>query len=119
VNTHHNYQIKSATFRHRPAPRFPPRRDTPGGRSGARPAPGRPEPERRTTKSARPEDAPSRGAAGEDVEGATAAPLRDGVQGVEGPETFRCTAQTRRAVATMAPGAPFAASVSCSPRSRP
>jgi multidrug efflux pump subunit AcrB len=49
---------------------------------------------------------PYRGAAAEDVEGAICAPLWDGVQGVEGLETFACTAQTgrARAVATMAPG---------------
>lgn len=49
---------------------------------------------------------PYRGAAAEDVEGAICAPLWDGVQGVEGLETFTCTAQTgrARAVATMAPG---------------
>ncbi|WP_108482042.1 efflux RND transporter permease subunit [Oceaniglobus ichthyenteri] len=49
---------------------------------------------------------PYRGAAAEDVEGAICAPLWDGVQGVEGLETFACTAQTgrARAIATMAPG---------------
>ncbi|OAN81284.1 acriflavin resistance protein [Jannaschia sp. EhC01] len=49
---------------------------------------------------------PYRGAAAEDVEGAICAPLWDGVQGVEGLETFTCAAQTgrARAVATMAPG---------------
>ena len=49
---------------------------------------------------------PYRGAAAEDVESAICAPLWDGVQGVEGLETFTCTAQTgrARAVATMAPG---------------
>lgn len=49
---------------------------------------------------------PYRGAAAEDVETAICAPLWDGVQGVEGLETFTCTAQTgrARAVATMAPG---------------
>ncbi len=49
---------------------------------------------------------PYRGAAAEDVEGAVCAPLWDGVQGVEGLETFTCLAQTgrARAVATMAPG---------------
>ncbi|PIV75672.1 MAG: AcrB/AcrD/AcrF family protein [Rhodobacteraceae bacterium CG17_big_fil_post_rev_8_21_14_2_50_65_11] len=49
---------------------------------------------------------PYRGAAAEDVEGAICAPLWDGVQGVEGLETFTCTAQTgrARAVATMSPG---------------
>ncbi|WP_372613007.1 efflux RND transporter permease subunit [Aquicoccus sp.] len=49
---------------------------------------------------------PYRGAAAEDVEGAICAPLWDGVQGVEGLETFNCTAQSGRAlaVATMAPG---------------
>ena len=49
---------------------------------------------------------PYRGAAAEDVEAAICAPLWDGVQGVEGLETFSCTAQTgrARAVATMAPG---------------
>jgi multidrug efflux pump subunit AcrB len=49
---------------------------------------------------------PYRGAAAEDVEAAICAPLWDGVQGVEGLETFTCTAQTgrARAVATMAPG---------------
>lgn len=49
---------------------------------------------------------PYRGAAAEDVESAICAPLWDGVQGVEGLETFACTAQTgrARAVATMAPG---------------
>ncbi|MFX0544720.1 efflux RND transporter permease subunit [Roseovarius sp. S1116L3] len=49
---------------------------------------------------------PYRGASAEDVEGAICAPLWDGVQGVEGLETFTCTAQTghARAVATMAPG---------------
>ena len=47
-----------------------------------------------------------RGAAAEDVEGAICGPLWDRVQGVEGLETFTCTAQTghARAVATMAPG---------------
>ena len=49
---------------------------------------------------------PYRGAAAEDVESAICAPLWDEVQGVEGLETFTCTAQTGRAhaVATMAPG---------------
>ncbi|NDW44551.1 efflux RND transporter permease subunit [Ruegeria sp. PrR005] len=49
---------------------------------------------------------PYRGAAAEDVESGICAPLWDGVQGVEGLETFTCTAQTgrARAVATMAPG---------------
>lgn len=49
---------------------------------------------------------PYRGAAAEDVEAAICAPLWDGVQGVEGLETFTCTAQfgRARAVATMAPG---------------
>ncbi len=49
---------------------------------------------------------PYRGAAAEDVESAICAPLWDGVQGVEGLDTFTCTAQTgrARAVATMAPG---------------
>ncbi|WEX08632.1 efflux RND transporter permease subunit [Chelativorans sp. AA-79] len=49
---------------------------------------------------------PYRGAAAEDVEGAICTPLWDSVQGVEGLETFACTAQTgrARAVATMAPG---------------
>jgi multidrug efflux pump subunit AcrB len=49
---------------------------------------------------------PYRGAAAEDVETAICAPLWDGVQGVEGLETFTCTAQPgrARAVATMAPG---------------
>lgn len=49
---------------------------------------------------------PYRGAAAEDVETAICAPLWDGVQSVEGLETFTCTAQTgrARAVATMAPG---------------
>lgn len=49
---------------------------------------------------------PYRGAAAEDVERAICAPLWDGVQGVEGLETFSCIAQTgrARAVATMAPG---------------
>ena len=49
---------------------------------------------------------PYRGAAAEDVENAICAPLWDGVKGVEGLETFTCTAQTgrARAVATMAPG---------------
>ena len=37
---------------------------------------------------------PYRGAAAEDVEGAICAPLWDGVQGVEGLETFTCTAQS-------------------------
>ncbi|MFP7674160.1 efflux RND transporter permease subunit [Marivita sp. S0852] len=48
---------------------------------------------------------PYRGASAEDVESAICAPLWDGVQGVEGLETFTCTAQTgrARAVATMAP----------------
>jgi len=49
---------------------------------------------------------PYRGAAAEDVETAICAPLWDGVQGVEGLESFTCTAQTgrARAVATMAAG---------------
>ena len=49
---------------------------------------------------------PYRGAAAEDVETAICAPLWDGVQSVEGLETFTCTAQAgrARAVATMAPG---------------
>jgi len=49
---------------------------------------------------------PYRGAAAEDVEAAICAPLWDGLQGVEGLQTFTCTAQTgrARAVATMAPG---------------
>lgn len=49
---------------------------------------------------------PYRGASAEDVESAICAPLWDGVQGVEGLETFTCNAQTgrARAVATMAPG---------------
>lgn len=49
---------------------------------------------------------PYRGAAAEDVETAICARLWDGVQGVEGLETFTCTAQTgrARAEATMAPG---------------
>jgi multidrug efflux pump subunit AcrB len=49
---------------------------------------------------------PYRGAAAEDVEGAICAPLWNGVKGVEGLETFSCTAQTGRAsaIATMAPG---------------
>lgn len=48
---------------------------------------------------------PWRGAATEDVESAICAPLWDGVQGVEGLETFACTAHMgrARAVATMAP----------------
>ncbi|SFJ42010.1 efflux RND transporter permease subunit [Celeribacter neptunius] len=49
---------------------------------------------------------PWRGASAADVESAICAPLWDGVQPVEGLETFTCTAQTgrARAVATMAPG---------------
>jgi multidrug efflux pump subunit AcrB len=49
---------------------------------------------------------PYKGATAEDVETAICAPLWDGVQSVEGLETFTCTAQAgrARAVATMAPG---------------
>ena len=47
---------------------------------------------------------PPRDAAAEDVERATAAPLRDGVRDVEGLATVTCTAGRARAVATMAPG---------------
>jgi multidrug efflux pump subunit AcrB len=48
---------------------------------------------------------PYKGATAEDVETAICAPLWDGVQSVEGLETFTCTAQAgrARAVATMAP----------------
>jgi multidrug efflux pump subunit AcrB len=49
---------------------------------------------------------PYKGATAEDVETAICAPLWEGVQSVEGLETFTCTAQAgrARAVATMAPG---------------
>jgi len=46
---------------------------------------------------------PYRGAAAEDVESAICAPLWDGVQGVEGLETFTCTAQIGRARAHAIP----------------